>query len=60
MSCGARKCGKRHYLNDDLDVLDLNSAIVAFPAIELWPTVIRRVQIPHDVEEILLGGIIHD
>lgn len=54
--CMARHCGRRPYLNDDLDVIALASERVTAPPIELWPTVIRRVKVPNDVETRLLGG----
>jgi hypothetical protein len=41
-------------LHDDLGAVKLDSALVRSPPIELWPTVVRRVPVPGDVEELLL------
>jgi len=54
MSCDAQHCGRRHFLHDDLDVIKLDSMLVKNPPIDLWPTVVRRVQVPGDVEDLLL------
>ena len=54
VSCDAQHCGRRHFLHDDLGVIKLDSAIVKNPPIDLWPMIVRRVQVPADVEEVLL------
>jgi predicted nucleotidyltransferase len=54
MSCDARHCGLRPFLHDDLDAVKLDATLVKSPPIELWPTVVRRVPVPGDVEELLL------
>ncbi len=54
LSCDARRCGIRPFLHDDLDAVKLDAAIVKSPPIELWPSVVRRVPVPGDVEELLL------
>jgi hypothetical protein len=54
VSCDAQHCGRRQFLHDDLDVIKLDSALIDSPPVELWPTLIRRVQVPVDVEELLL------
>jgi len=54
MSCDARHCGIRPFLHDDLDTVKLDAALVRSPPIELWPSVVRRVPVPRDVEELLL------
>jgi hypothetical protein len=56
-SCDARHCGRRPFLHDDLDAIKLDSALTDCPPVELWPVVIRRVQVPGDVEEVLLKQI---
>lgn len=57
MSCDARHCGRRSFLHDDLDTVTLDSALIKNPPIDLWPTVIRRVQVPSDTEEILVKAL---
>jgi hypothetical protein len=56
-SCDALHCGKRHYLHDDLRTITLESALIQDPPIELWPAVVPRVQVPADVEQVLLKPI---
>jgi hypothetical protein len=50
MSCDARHCGRRAFLHDDLDAVTLDAALVNSPPLELWPTIVRRVELPADVE----------
>ncbi len=54
MACEAQHCARRHYLNDDLQSVKLPDAQIAAPPIELWPKVVRRINVPQDVEEGLL------
>ena len=56
-SCDALHCGQRHYLHDDLRAITLDSALIQAPPIELWPAVVPRVEVPADVEEVLLKPI---
>ena len=56
-SCDALHCGQRHYLHDDLRAIQLQSTLIQAPPIELWPAVLPRVEVPADVEEILLKPI---
>jgi hypothetical protein len=56
-SCDALHCGQRHYLHDDLRAIKLQSALIQAPPIELWPAVVVRVEVPADVEEVLLKPI---
>ena len=51
-SCDAFNCGKRHYLHDDLEALTLSQETVR-SALELWPSLERRVGLPDDLEKIL-------
>jgi hypothetical protein len=53
-SCDALHCGQRHYLHDDLRAITLDTAVIQAPPIELWPAIVARVEVPADVEEILL------
>jgi hypothetical protein len=54
VSCDARYCGRRSFLHDDLDDVKLDSDLIQSPPIDLWPTVMRRVRVPTDVDAILL------
>jgi len=55
--CRARHCGERDHLNDDLDDLTLSQELIAAPPVDLWPTVLRRVAMPPDVETLLLAEL---
>ena len=55
--CHAQHCGQRDHLNDDLHVVTLSQESIASPPVDLWPKVIRRINIPVDVENILLTGL---
>ena len=57
MSCDALHCGRRPYLHDDLQVIELPKSLIAEPPIELWPGVIARVPIPKDVSERLIAPL---
>ena len=57
MSCQAQHCGRRHYLYDDLQNIKLEPALIQAPPIVLWPTALSRVEVPADVEELLLKPI---
>lgn len=58
VACDARYCGRRAFLHDDLDTLTLDAALVMGPPLELWPKVVRRVELPKDVETLLVGPIV--
>jgi uncharacterized protein DUF6932 len=49
-SCDARHCGRRAFLHDDLDSVMLDAALIRAPPLELWPNIVRRVELPNDVE----------
>jgi len=49
-SCDARHCGRRAFLHDDLDDVTLGRALTTAPPLELWPSIVRRVELPEDVE----------
>jgi hypothetical protein len=57
MSRDALHCGRRHYLHDDLRAIKLQPALIQAPPIELWPAVVARVDVPADVEELLLKSV---
>jgi predicted nucleotidyltransferase len=50
MSCDARHCGRRPFLHDDLDDVTLDASLIKAPPLELWPKIVRRVELPGDVE----------
>ena len=54
LACKAQHCGRRHFLNDDLHIVKLSSELIASPALELWPAIVRRSTLPRDVEAILV------
>jgi predicted nucleotidyltransferase len=58
--CQARHCGRRDHLNDDLHVVTLSPKLIAAPPVELWPRVVRRCDVPADVEELLLAELTED
>ena len=55
--CRAQHCGRREFLNDDLQDVCLSSSLVSAPPIELWPSVVRRIAVPADVDDVLLGRL---
>lgn len=57
VSCDARHCGRRAFLHDDLDAVTLDEALIKTPPIELWPKIVRRVELPGDVETLLAQPI---
>jgi len=52
-ACDALHCGRRSYLHDDLATIRLDRSLVAAPPLQLWPTVVRRVELPSDVEAVV-------
>jgi hypothetical protein len=48
-SCDARNCGRRHYLHDDLDEINLAHLLVKEPPLEIWPTVVYRQSVASDL-----------
>ena len=57
VSCDARHCGRRAFLHDDLDAVMLNARLINSPPLELWPKIVRRVELPRDVETQLIRAI---
>jgi len=51
-SCDALNCGRRHYLHDDLRTVTLTEDAMR-NALELWPSLEKRVGLPEDLEEVL-------
>jgi hypothetical protein len=56
-SCDARHCGRRAFLHDDLDDVTLDASLITTPPLELWPKIVRRVELPSDVEIMLVHPI---
>lgn len=56
-SCDARHCGRRAFLHDDLDDVTLDASLIKAPPLELWPKIARRVELPSDVETLLVQPI---
>src|SRR6266545_4512106 len=52
-SCDALHCGRRPHLHDDLATIRLPDSLIAAPPLELWPVVMRRCQVPADVERLV-------
>lgn len=55
VACQALHCGGREFLSDDLHRVNLPPSLIAAPPVELWTLVLRRAQVPADVEGILFG-----
>ncbi|MEO5716733.1 MAG: UPF0158 family protein [Luteolibacter sp.] len=53
-SCQAQHCGRRTYLSDDLQHVQLDATLIAAPPLDLWPEIIARTEIPDDVSEELV------
>lgn len=53
-SCQAQHCGRREYLYDDLQNVRLKPEVIAEPPLELWPKLVKRVELPDDVIEELV------
>jgi predicted nucleotidyltransferase len=56
-SCDARHCGQRPFLHDDLDDVTLDTTLIKAPPLDLWPSIVRRVELPRDVEAQLIQPI---
>ena len=56
-SCDARHCGRRAFLHDDLDDVTLDTSLIKTPPLELWPKIVRHVELPGDVETQLVQPI---
>jgi hypothetical protein len=57
-SFDARHCGRRPFLHDDLDDVTLDASLIKTPPLELWPKIVRRVELPGDVETLLAQPIV--
>ena len=54
MSCMALHCGRRHYLDDDLQRITLTNETMS-AAVQLWPNVEQRAGLPEDVLSVIKG-----
>ena len=59
-ACRALHCGRRQHLNDDLQAVTLDPALVAAPPIDLWRHIARRVAVPADTEALLVAVLEKD
>jgi len=55
--CEAQHCARRQYLYDDFQNLRLAKELVAQPPVELWPQVVTRVDVPADLETMVLAQL---
>ena len=55
--CRARHCGALPHIADDLDVVSLDDTLIVTPPFVLHPTVMSRVDVPPDVETLLLAAL---
>jgi predicted nucleotidyltransferase len=53
-SCDALHCGRRPFLHDDVQVVNLDPDLVNNPPVVVWPSIIRNQSVPDDVESIVL------
>jgi predicted nucleotidyltransferase len=53
VACDAQHCGRRPHLHDDLGVIRLLPALTDAPPLELWPEIVRRTELPADVERLV-------
>jgi predicted nucleotidyltransferase len=53
VACDAQHCGRPPHLHDDLGVIRLLPALTDAPPLELWPAIVRRTELPADVERLL-------
>jgi predicted nucleotidyltransferase len=52
-SCDALHCGLRPYLHDDLATIRPPDSLIEAAPLDLWPVVVRRCQLPADVERLV-------
>jgi hypothetical protein len=60
VACRALSCGLRQHLNDDLQVVTLDAALVRAPPIDLWPRVVARCAVPADTQAVLVAKLGED
>lgn len=57
VACLARHCGAHPHLNDDLDFVMISAELIATPPILLFPILSAVVDVPADVESILVSAL---
>jgi hypothetical protein len=60
VACRALSCGLRQHLNDDLQVVTLDAALVRAPPIDLWPRFVARCAVPADTQAVLVAKLEED
>jgi hypothetical protein len=60
VACRALHCRRRPHLNDDLQIVTLEPALISAPPIDLWPRIVRRVAVPTDTEALLVAELQKD
>ena len=60
MSCRALHCGLRHYLYDDLQILRLQTELIACPPVVLWPCIQLNRVLPPDIHDGLLRPLMQE
>jgi hypothetical protein len=53
VACDAQHCGRREFLHDDFQDLQLSDELIRQPPLELWPTIVVRCTLPADVEALV-------
>jgi hypothetical protein len=54
VACRGHQCTFKTWICDDLQEVCLDSELLLEPPVELWPAVVRRQQLPEDVERVLV------
>lgn len=55
--CDALNCGKRQYLHDDLNTITLKKELIDYPPLEIYPNLIKRIEVPNDLEDGLISKL---
>ena len=55
-ACGGTQCDMGTHICNDFESVLLDTTLTTEPPLELWSEVVRRANIPKDVEDILLKG----
>lgn len=59
-SCDALSCGRRRYLHDDLETIQLSKTLIEQPPVQLWPETAAVSDCPSDVLEQLVQPLSKD
>ncbi len=60
VSCDALHCGLHPYLHDDLETIKLDRDLILAPPLELWPQLVRWVNLPEDVGQALIQPLVKE